>query len=259
MQPPLKPGKGDLSLVAHYGDKPPEIETLINEAQEILQNGLPDAFNKYDIRQVHATLISLEGQRIGSTIINANYARFCHERRTVDFRTAFQLLQNHDFLPFNVVIGGFKEYGNYPFTSRGAHPYQRSFSIQGDIAVAMGWPWNGQDYPPTLNRLRRAFNSANILHKYHRTCDERDNDFYFVLGNIIPDKASKAAVQKTRQDMIEFLSRRAPLIVTVARENLRVIAYTDPKAPPDTTRSYTLEEAEQTLEEIASFYKDAET
>ena len=59
--------------------------------------------------------------------------------------------------------------------------------------------------------------------------------------------------------MIEFLSCRSPLTVTVVREHLRIIAYTDPKVPPDTTRSYTLDEAEEKLDEIKSLYREAET
>jgi len=259
MQPPLRPGKANLSLVTYYGDKPPEIETLIREAQEILQDGLPLAFSKYDIRQVHATLISLEGCRTGNTIVNENYTRFCRERRIIDFSKAFKLLKELDFLPFKVRIGGYKEHGNYPFTSRGTHPHQRSFSIQGDIAVAMGWPCDGKDYPPVLDSLRRAFSSANILHKYHRTADDTDNDFYFVLGNLLLEKTSKPALQNTHHRMIKFLSCRDPLTVTVARKHLRVIAYTDPRVPPDSTRSYTLDEAEEKLDEIKSLYRDAET
>jgi hypothetical protein len=259
MQAPLRPGKANLSLVAHYGDKPPEIDALIRDAQEILQEELPLAFRKYDIRQVHATLISLEGHRTGNVIINANYTRFCHERRAIDFKKAFKLLAKSDFLPFAVRIGGYREHSDYPFTSRGTHPYQRSFSIQGDIAVAMGWPCDGKDYPPVLDRLRRAFNSANILHKYHRTTDDTDNDFYFVLGNIILENTSHATLQNAHARMLEFLSCRDPLVVTVAREHLRIIAYTDPKVPPDTTRSYALDEAEAKLDEIKSLYRDTAT
>ncbi len=259
MQPPIKPGKATLSLVAYYGDKPPEIETMIREAQEILQSRLPFAFRKYDVRQVHATLVSLEGHKTEKGIVNANYNQFHHDRRIIDFSKAFKLLKDPDFLPFKVIVGGYKERDDYPFTSRGTHPYQRSFSIQGDIAVAMGWPRDGKGYPPVLNRLRRAFSSANILHKYHRTADDTDNDFYFVLGNVILEKTSKPALQSTHERMIEFLSCRDSLTVNVAREYLRVIAYTDPRVPPDTTRSYTLDEAEEKLEEIKSLYRNAET
>jgi len=259
MQPLVKPGKSNLSLVAYYGDKPPEIETMIGEAQEILQSRLSLAFRKYDIRQIHATLVSLEGHKTANGIVNTNYTRFRHDRRIIAFSKAFKLLKDPDLLPFKVIIGGYKEYDDYPFTSRGTHPYQRSFSIQGDVAVAMGWPRDGKDYPPALNRLRRAFNSANILHKYHRTADDTDNDFYFVLGNVILEKTSKPALRSTHERMIEFLSCRDSLTVNVAREHLRVIAYTDPRVPPDTTRSYTLDEAEEQLEEIKSLYRNAET
>lgn len=258
MQPTLSPGKANLSLVAYYGDKPPEIVALIKETQKILQDTLPAAFIKYDVRQVHATLVSLEGQRIGDAIINTNYKEFFNEQRTIDFGKAFKLLRHTEFLPLKVALGGYKEHYNYPFTSRGMHPYQRSFSIQGDIAVAMGWPYDGEYCHPVLERLRRSFNSANVLHKYHRTADDIDNDFYFVLGNVILRNASKETLRHAHEQMIEFFSYREPLAVTVAREHLRIIAYTDPKVPPDTTRCYSLGQAENNLDEIKSLYRNAE-
>ena len=259
MQAPLNRGKSNLSLVAYYGEKPPEIEILIREAQAILQDELGPMFSKYAIGQVHATLISLEGHRTGNAIVNTNYDRFCQKRRIIDFTKAFRLLENTDILPFTVRIGGYRERDAYPFTSRGAHPYQRSFSIQGDIAVAMGWPWDGSDYSPALDRLRRAFNAANILHKYHRTPDDIDNDFYFVLGNVTTGEIGTTVLQHTCLSMKEFLAHRDPLVVPVTKENLRVIAYVDPKVPPDTTRSYTVDEAAGNLEELSALYRDAET
>ena len=59
--------------------------------------------------------------------------------------------------------------------------------------------------------------------------------------------------------MIEFLSSHDPVPVTIAREHLRIIAYTDPKVPPATTLCYTLDEAEEKPDEIKSLYRDAET
>lgn len=258
MQSRLLAGKANLSLVAHYGEKPPGIESLITEAQEILQSELPLAFEKYDISQVHATLISLEGHRAGDAIVNANYSRFYHERRLIDFDKAFELLKKTDLLPFGVKIGGYKKHGSFPFTSRGAHPYQRSFSVQNDIMVAMGWPYDSTGYPRTLDRLRRSFNQANILHKYHQKADDTDNDFYFVLGNVVRAKTSNLELGNIHDRMIQFLANHEPVPVTIARESLRIIAYTDPKAPPATTCSYTLDEAEEKLDELKSLYQDVE-
>ena len=42
-------------------------------------------------------------------------------------------------LPFNVRFGGFED-REYPFRSRDARPYHRSFSIQGGTAVVIGGP-----------------------------------------------------------------------------------------------------------------------
>lgn len=255
---PVNPGTANLSLVAYYGDKPPEIEALIREAQAILQDSLAGAFRPYDICQVHATLISLEGHRSGDAIVNANYHQFLDEQRAIDFRKVFDLLRAPGYLPLDIVIGGYHLHHDYGFTSRGTPPALRSFSIQGNIAVAMGWPFDGEKFPPVLDELRRAFNSANVLHKYHRTAGDMDNDFYFVLGNVDPGECPESVLQSTRERMIGFFSQRTPLTVPVTREKLRIIAYTDPRVPPESTRCYTIDEGETKLVEIKSLYRLAE-
>lgn len=256
MQRKLLTGVANLSLVALYGDKPYNVENLVAEAQAILQRELPHAFTKYSIHQVHATLISLEGRKSGNNIVNSNYFRFYRKLRPINFNKVFTLLKMTEYLPFEVKIGGYKKRANYPFSSRNDHPYLRSCSFHNDIIVAMGWPFNGKNYPPTLDKLRRQFNKANILHKYHKTLDETDNDFYFVLGNIARSKICKRDLYKTRMSMIEFLASHDPVSVSIGRNELRIIAYTNPKAPPDTTCSYTLDQAEENLNELKSLYRN---
>jgi hypothetical protein len=50
------------TLVAYYGKKPAELSTLIREVQGKVIDVLSDAyFYRYDIEQVHSTIIGLEG------------------------------------------------------------------------------------------------------------------------------------------------------------------------------------------------------
>ena len=51
--------------------------------------------------------------------------------------------------PLAVQVGGYGK-RDYPFVSRQARPYERSFSIQGDKVVVMGWPIRGKPFqqPP---------------------------------------------------------------------------------------------------------------
>ena len=51
----------------------------------------------------------------------------------------------------------------------------------------MGWPNEDGSYPNSLDLLRRTFREYGISHKWHRTDDEIDNDFFFVLGTIDRD------------------------------------------------------------------------
>src|SRR5204862_74161 len=81
-------------------------------------------------------------------------------------------------------------------TRRGQHPRQRSFIIGGTSVVVMGWPIKNGDYRPSLDSLRRAFNTANVLHKYHAAAEDIDNDLFFVLGTIDREKIGDPALER---------------------------------------------------------------
>ncbi len=248
----------NLSLVAYYGEKPAQLAELISAVQAELGGHLPQAFCGYAMEQVHATIIGLEGHRDSGEVINSNYRELRGERRGMDLAGVFGLLREPSLLPLTVVLGGYREAEAYAFTSRGLHPYLRSFAIHGDIAVAMGWPWSEGGLPPTLGRLRCAFERVNVLHKYHRTADDLDNDFYFVLGRIRPDRVSETELQGLQARMRAFLAAREPLAIAVGRECLSLVAYVDTRAPPDTTRAFGLDAAEADLEHITNLYPPAE-
>jgi hypothetical protein len=255
----IQPGKMDLTLVAYYGDKTSEIAEFLTMAQNKLTRNLQDAFEPYTLVQVHGTIIGLEGTRVGDHILNANYLQQRQKLRPMNLKAVFQILKDQSLLPFTIRIGGYKDGELYPFTSRGLHPFLRSFSIQGDIAVAIGWPCDGERYPLALDRLRRAFNKGNVLHKYHTSSDDIDNDFFFVLGLINRSKTSELTIQQTEGEMRVFLAVHDTIAVVVDREHLAMVAYVDNKLPTQTSRVYGLDEAEKKIDEIKSLYREVTT
>ena len=251
------PGEMDLTLVAYYGNKPPLIAELISDAISELGSLLGNGFVPYDMQQVHGTIIGLEGCRTGQYIINTNYAELCNESRTMDLKAALQILKEKSLLSFDVTVGGFIDGGSYSFTSRDFVPYMRSFSIQGKNAVAMGWPYNNGNYSKSINQLRRAFNAANILHKYHCSPDVEDNDFFFVLGRIVKEKIDPIQLLEAQGRLRALFAAYKPVSVPISRNSLSIVAYIDEKLTPETSFSYTLDEAERNIDLIQSLYRDA--
>lgn len=249
-------GKMDVTLVAYYGDKPPQIAELIRAAIDELNGLLGNKFVPYYLQQVHGTIIGLEGRRAGKHIINTNYTKLRNQTCPMDLKAALQILKDKTLLPFDVTIGGFIDGGPYSFTSRNAVPYMRSFSIQGKYAVAMGWPYRNGIYSKSVDQLRRAFNAANVLHKYHSTADAEDNDFFFVLGNIIKEDIEPIQLLEAQGRLRAFFAAHEPVNVPISRNFLRVVAYVDEKLPPETSYSCTLDEAERDIDRIRSLFRD---
>jgi hypothetical protein len=156
----------NVTMAACYGDKPLPFARFIETAQSRLRASLP-SFAPYDIRQVHGTIIGLEGSRLPGSdcIVNANYLVLRGQRRHMDLARAFDLVSRSPQLPLRIQIGGFSASEQPPFLSRGKHPYERSFSISGEMAVGMGWPDVDATHRAPLARLRRDLESVGVLHK----------------------------------------------------------------------------------------------
>jgi len=130
------------------------------------------------------SLVGLE--RSGTS--NRNFQKYRDKQVEMDLTGLLHFLRLGGRFPFHIQLGGFQD-REYPFTSRGQNPYHRSFSIQKDNKVVlMGWPLHGplpnlalprvtmsdwiqesRSYPNVLDELRRAFQSFNVLHRYHGT------------------------------------------------------------------------------------------
>lgn len=251
-------GSGQLTLVALFGEKQqtyPELWRLICDLQTAVANTLgPGMFTGYDERRVHATLIGLEGFRKGDDVWSAGGSDKNGPHRPMDIPGLVDyLLNDEDSLPIYIKVGGYKESTSYPFTSRGRHPYLRSFSIQGDTAVIMGWPVQNDLFTSALDNLRRSFNQFNVFHKYHTTEAAYDNDFFLVLGNVKkglrPD-----AIDTCQNRAREIVSRRNIAPIKITKNQLSVIAYPDGDTGFEKAEAGSLDEARNQIDELVQLY-----
>jgi len=102
----------------------------------------------------------------------------------MDLPRVMDILARRFAAPLPVRIGGFRPGQPVPFTSRGQHLAERTFTVQDRAFVLMGWPADslaGGARP--LDELRREMNAAGVLHRYHARAAEVDNDMHLVVGH----------------------------------------------------------------------------
>jgi len=173
-----------ISAVAFYGPKTGRLRELLTGVQALIAEHVGNDFRPYTLDQVHATLIALNGVRAGGTIVNEYLLEHAGERREMDLPRVMDILARRFATPLRVRIGGFRPGQAVPFTSRGQHVAERSFSVQGQAFVLVGWPDEslaGAGRP--LDDLRREMNAAGVLHRYHARPGDVDNDLHLVVGH----------------------------------------------------------------------------
>jgi hypothetical protein len=242
-----------LTLVSHYGEKPPACARRIRELQQSLTEAIGTRFRPYGVEQVHGTIVGLEGIRAGDRIHNENFRRLRDEERFVDFAGLIEFLRSSALPDFAVQIGGFEAARDYGFSSQGRHPFVRSFSIQGDTAVAMGWPRMGGELERCLDQLRRDVQQFGILHKRHRSPADVDNDFFFVLGRLTGTVAAERRAL-AEQRVREALARGEPLLLPVNRHTLSFVAYQDRELSPNSSRYMPLMDDSVTKETLVALF-----
>ena len=189
----------------------------------------------------------------------------------MDFDGFLHFLRGGSHFPFEVQIGGF---GNreYPFRSRNAVPYERSFSIQDDRVVVLGWPLRGcpfatppatpqeyaqesRLYPLTLDEIRHAAQRFGILHSYHRALTDVDNDLFFRIGVVTPTSLPSGAASALEQQVRQTFSEQPPLIVDITLNDLYAAAYDDERLPLGSTQAWSMTDQRVTGEFIANLYR----
>jgi hypothetical protein len=173
-----------ISAVAFYGPKTGRLRELLAGVQALIAEQVGGDFRPYTLDQVHATLIALNGVRAGGRVVNEYLLEHAGERREMDLPRVMDILARRFAAPLRVRIGGFRPGQAVPFTSRGQHLAERTFSVQGEAFVLLGWPADslaGAGRP--LDELRREMNAAGALHRYHARPTDVDNDLHLVVGH----------------------------------------------------------------------------
>jgi len=177
-------GSRFISAVAFYGPKAGRLRDLLTGVQAMIAEQVGADFRPYTLEQVHATLIALNGVREGGTVVNEYLLEHAGVRQEMDLPRVMDILARRFAVPLRVRIGGFRPEAAIPFTSRGRHLAERTFSVQGEAFVLVGWPADslaGVGRP--LDELRRAMNAAGVLHRYHVRPADVDNDLHLVVGH----------------------------------------------------------------------------
>jgi hypothetical protein len=242
-----------LTLVAFYGEKERVLADLVEGVQRCLADQLGSRFAAYEPEQVHATIAGLEGVRVGEHVVNSNFVDIRREVRVMNFSRLFATLEAH--LPLEVRLGGFTHGQRFPFQSQGLHPYLRSFMVRGRIAVAMGWPSSAGAFPQSLDSLRRRLNDAGVLHKYHGSPSDVDNDLFFALGRV--EEITESERELAQSSVRELLAKRDPIHVTLSDTQVSLVAYDDPQLPRSSSEQISIEAATSDVSSLVGRYPEA--
>ncbi|MFM2312186.1 MAG: hypothetical protein RLZZ04_1462 [Cyanobacteriota bacterium] len=237
----MKSVNKNVSLVAFYGDKPDAFASLIQKLQTYLANHqlLQAKFIPYQLAQVHGTIIGCEGWKTNAGVINQWFQEKRQETRYINFAGLINYLNHQGDLPITIRFAGYDRNTNYNFLSRGQHLYHRSFQLQSadnnTVPVLIGWSWQNYAVTLAIDHLRRDLQQFNLLHKYHATPDDIDNDFYLRLGTINADLTS-FELDAIATEMRNLLEAQAALSIEIQLENLAFVQYQDLALTPATTR-----------------------
>lgn len=240
-----------VTLVSHYGEKSAALRSYLQHLQAEITDSLGAAFSPYEVPQVHGTIIGLEGCNRNGNVENTNFSEYRSESRYIDITALLTFLHGPAIPVFEVQIGGYLDSEDYGFTSQNMHPYIRSFSIQGEIAVAIGWPMENADI---LDQFRRSFNRFNVLHKWHKKESDFDNDFFLVLGRVARESIGEAGIIDAEVKIRRVMSLHQYSKIRIGSANLQIVAYSDTQLPPVSSRVFPIADGRLTADEFLRLY-----
>lgn len=245
----------NVSLVAFYGNKPPQLLTLIRQLQDFLTHSKEiREFVPYEIEQVHGTIIGCEGFETESGIVSKWFDRCRQANRAIDLAGLVDYLRDEINLPITIRFGGYDRQTDYNFLSRGQNLYFRSFQLQPTveriIPVIIGWSWD-DGISQAIADLRGNLQQFNLLHKYHAQSGTLDNDFYLRLGTICGETTT-SEIEAIATEIRNFLAARSAIYVPLKLDNLAMVRYHDLSLAPATTKIIPLSEI--TVSKLESLY-----
>jgi hypothetical protein len=258
-----------LSIIAFYGQKEERLLSLIKVCQKKVAEIPGIRFQPYKIHQIHGTIVSLA--RVADTKLNLYMSKYRNRQENMDFSGLLSFIRVGGHFPFQVQIGGFQS-REYPFTSLGQRPYDRTFQINQGKIVIIGWTIRGRPlmspalkaidfvqeariYPNTLDDIRRAFQSFNVLHKYHSNPTDIDNDFYFRIGTLDSTSITAEALEEVQNSIRAYLASVEPIVLDITLADVQVASYENEELSTDSTEVWSIAASQVTPDFLWSLYK----
>ncbi len=248
----------NVSLVSFYGDKPVQLINLIQKLQTSLTNQLiKDKFVPYQLEQIHGTIIGCEGYKTEAGVINKWFYERREETKYIDIPGLVNYLKHQASLPLVIRFGGYDRNTDYNFLSRNQHLYDRSFQLQPadnqTMPVLIGWSWSDNSVSLAVDDLRRNLQQFNLLHKYHTTPKDIDNDFYLRLGTINA-KLSAEEIEAIFTDIRNLLATQPALYIPITLNDFAFAQYQDLTLPTATTKIFPI--AKITVKQLEQLYSN---
>jgi hypothetical protein len=249
-----------LTLVAHYGPKPPGLARHINQVlAAIAASEVGRYFQPHCLEQIHATIVGLERVPAEIDVIdNLNEYAATGRRRAMELACALKLARR--LPPLTIRFGGF-EPEDRRIESFGRPPYVRSFQLhiaQGNATI-IGWHHRDGDF-------RHADELWALRRRFHEQCGARpkyaaDSDFFMTLGTLVdlPPSGSRAGIDlAVAAAAVEERIRRQiadrPVDVVVSAEDLAVVRYQTRDLTPTTSTAYPVLDPSLTATTLAQLY-----
>ncbi|MEM9917860.1 MAG: hypothetical protein AAF990_07180 [Bacteroidota bacterium] len=253
-----------LTLVSFYGPKNTAfVEYMDALHSEIKKSELAAWYRPYDIDQIHGTLIGLEKLVGFQEHFNRNIWEKDGLKRLMQTDCILEIIER--YLEETIIRMGGIQKGTSAFHSWGRDPYDRMFNIQADRLNINGWPYTAQAdevrCAESLVDLRSAFyQQANIQHKYHQ---QKDNDFYMVLGRLDfkglsareIETTCKPAMRALKKTITEKMSTKL-LELKLAIDNTFLVQYEDKDLNRRRSKSWNIEVLRSNPDFIQQLYDD---
>jgi len=202
-------------------------------------------FTPYKEDQFHATILGLEGIRLGPNLINFNFLNNNGSMRAMNVEGLLEFLGCLDQARsplFTIRVGGFPRSActctgvelrdwscpDSEFHVFGRSAYQASFFVSGEPVMVTGWPVTSRaddaTFPRGLYGLRRAAEEFGFLDKVHisEKPDWKDDDWHFRLGTLkVISPAQRGALEETMRD--HLAARR--VIVDIHAADVNIVLY----------------------------------
>ncbi|HEY1702307.1 MAG TPA: hypothetical protein VGG75_21585 [Trebonia sp.] len=223
-----------ITVVALHGAKDDPFKTTLATVREIVHREVGDEFQPYSLKQIHGTLVGLDAfiNRHSGTLVHKHYYEVTGSTQAMAPGRALEIICSSLRVPMRIRIGGHRATDVAKFSSRGEHPYERMFSFRNRAFVLIGWPVStitagASDKP--LDDLRRRMNDANIMHLYHETGNDIDNDLHFVIGHL---KDSACAGSSNAVSAVRTYLSENPVEINVGVGQASVIVCQSPTLAP---------------------------